>query len=121
MAFLLPYIASFCFEAICFLVSWFPHRSYLCVPDHHPPPHPLHLSFDLAQDELRTGHSLYRLTEADYSTGELYQYGYDPVGNRLQVTDHALRTKSMMPVVAEPQTNHAAIFSLTPRRKNARR
>ncbi len=27
--------------------------------------------------------SLYRLTEADYSTGELYQYGYDSVGNRL--------------------------------------
>jgi RHS repeat-associated protein len=27
---------------------------------------------------------LYRLTEADYSTGELYEYDYDPVGNRLQ-------------------------------------
>ena len=28
--------------------------------------------------------NLYRLTEASYSTGELYEYGYDPVGNRLQ-------------------------------------
>jgi RHS repeat-associated protein len=27
---------------------------------------------------------LYRLTEADYSTGDLYEYAYDPVGNRLQ-------------------------------------
>ena len=27
--------------------------------------------------------SLYRLTDADYSTGELYQYAYDAVGNRL--------------------------------------
>jgi len=31
---------------------------------------------------------LYRLTEASYSTGELYEYAYDPVGNRLkQVID----------------------------------
>jgi YD repeat-containing protein len=28
--------------------------------------------------------NLYRLTDADYSTGELYEYDYDPVGNRLQ-------------------------------------
>ena len=27
---------------------------------------------------------LYRLTNASYSTGELYEYEYDPVGNRLQ-------------------------------------
>ncbi len=27
---------------------------------------------------------LYRLTNADYSTGETYAYNYDPVGNRLQ-------------------------------------
>ena len=27
---------------------------------------------------------LYRLTEADYTSGELYEYEYDPVGNRLQ-------------------------------------
>lgn len=27
---------------------------------------------------------LYRLTEARYSTGEIYEYGYDPVGNRLE-------------------------------------
>ncbi len=27
---------------------------------------------------------LYRLTNADYSTGETYEYTYDPVGNRLQ-------------------------------------
>jgi hypothetical protein len=27
---------------------------------------------------------LYRLTQANYSTGELYAYNYDPVGNRLQ-------------------------------------
>jgi YD repeat-containing protein len=28
--------------------------------------------------------NLYRLTEASYSTGELYEYAYDPVGNRLE-------------------------------------
>jgi YD repeat-containing protein len=28
--------------------------------------------------------NLYRLTDADYSTGENYQYSYDPVGNRLE-------------------------------------
>ena len=28
--------------------------------------------------------NLYRLTGADYSTGELYEYDYDPVSNRLQ-------------------------------------
>jgi hypothetical protein len=27
---------------------------------------------------------LYRLTKADYTTGEAYAYSYDPVGNRLQ-------------------------------------
>ena len=27
---------------------------------------------------------LYRLTEADYTSGELYEYEYDPVGNRLE-------------------------------------
>jgi RHS repeat-associated protein len=30
--------------------------------------------------------SLYRLTDADYSTGEFYQYAYDPVGNHLSLT-----------------------------------
>jgi YD repeat-containing protein len=28
--------------------------------------------------------NLYRLISTDYSTGELYEYDYDPVGNRLQ-------------------------------------
>ena len=31
--------------------------------------------------------SLYRLTAADYSTGEYYAYQYDPVGNREVMTD----------------------------------
>jgi len=35
--------------------------------------------------------SLYRLTAADYSTGEFYRYAYDAVGNRLQFTDHVSR------------------------------
>ena len=33
--------------------------------------------------------SLYRLTDAEYSTGEYYQYAYDAVGNRLSLTTHA--------------------------------
>jgi YD repeat-containing protein len=33
--------------------------------------------------------SLYRLTDADYSAGEFYQYAYDAVGNRLSLTTHA--------------------------------
>ena len=33
--------------------------------------------------------SLYRLTGADYSTGESFAYTYDPVGNRLSLTTHA--------------------------------
>ena len=41
---------------------------------------------DSARDEIRTGDSLYRLTGAEYSTGEYYQYAYDPVGNRLSLT-----------------------------------
>ena len=31
---------------------------------------------------------LYRLTDAEYSTGEFYEYVYDPVGNRLSLTTH---------------------------------
>jgi RHS repeat-associated protein len=31
---------------------------------------------------------LYRLTAADYSTGEYYHYAYDPVGNRLSQQTH---------------------------------
>ena len=41
---------------------------------------------------LRSGQaydSLYRLTGAEYSTGEFYQYAYDAVGNRLSLTTHA--------------------------------
>ena len=34
--------------------------------------------------------NLYRLTEADYSTGDNYGYGYDAVGNRLQQIINAL-------------------------------
>ena len=30
--------------------------------------------------------SLHRLTGAEYSTGEFYQYAYDPAGNRLSLT-----------------------------------
>ena len=41
------------------------------------------------RDISYTYDSLYRLTEADYSTGELYQYAYDPVGNRLSLTTTA--------------------------------
>jgi len=33
--------------------------------------------------------SLYRLTGAEYSTGESFAYAYDPVGNRLSLTTHA--------------------------------
>ncbi|MEJ5312591.1 MAG: RHS repeat-associated core domain-containing protein [Anaerolineae bacterium] len=36
--------------------------------------------------------SLYRLTAADYSTGEYYAYQYDPVGNREVMTDTAVHT-----------------------------
>jgi hypothetical protein len=32
--------------------------------------------------------SLYRLTDAEYSTGEYYHYTYDAVGNRLSLTTH---------------------------------
>ena len=37
-------------------------------------------------DRVLTYHydNLYRLTDADYSTGDVYDYEYDPVGNRLQ-------------------------------------
>jgi YD repeat-containing protein len=48
--------------------------------------YPSTLPFDLAQDELRTGDSLYRLTGAEYTTGEFYEYAYDAVGNRLSLT-----------------------------------
>jgi YD repeat-containing protein len=34
---------------------------------------------------LRTGDLLYRLTAAEHSTGEFYQYAYDAVGNRLSL------------------------------------
>jgi YD repeat-containing protein len=36
---------------------------------------------------------MYRLTSADYSTGESYQYAYDAVGNRLSETTQ-LATKN---------------------------
>jgi len=36
--------------------------------------------------------ALYRLTAADYSTGEQYAYQYDPVGNRTAMTDTAVHT-----------------------------
>jgi len=35
---------------------------------------------------------LYRLTAADYSTGEAYAYQYDAVGNREVMTDTAVHT-----------------------------
>ena len=62
-------------EAICFLCPGFPPLAPLGAP-------------------LTTTHrvitytydSLYRLTGADYSTGEFYRYAYDPVGNRLSLT-----------------------------------
>jgi YD repeat-containing protein len=50
--------------------------------------YPSTLPFDLAQDELRTGDSLYRLITATYSSGEYYHYTYDAVGNRQSLTTH---------------------------------
>jgi YD repeat-containing protein len=47
--------------------------------------YPSTLPFDLAQDELRTGDSLYRLITATYSSGEYYHYTCDAVGNRLSL------------------------------------
>ena len=38
----------------------------------------------LTRTIVYTYDNLYRLTDADYSTGEDYAYAYDPVGNRLQ-------------------------------------
>ncbi|MCI0528102.1 MAG: RHS repeat-associated core domain-containing protein, partial [Nitrospira sp.] len=38
----------------------------------------------LTRTIVYTYDNLYRLTEADYSTGDQYAYEYDPVGNRLQ-------------------------------------
>jgi RHS repeat-associated protein len=38
----------------------------------------------LTRTIVYTYDNLYRLTDADYSTGETYQYSYDPVGNRLE-------------------------------------
>ena len=38
----------------------------------------------LTRTIVYTYDNLYRLTDADYTTGELYEYEYDPVGNRLQ-------------------------------------
>ncbi len=38
----------------------------------------------LSRTIVYTYDNLYRLTDADYSTGENYQYEYDPVGNRLK-------------------------------------
>ena len=43
----------------------------------------------LDKESLRSGQAydaLYRLTGAEYSTGEYYHYTYDPVGNRLSLT-----------------------------------
>jgi YD repeat-containing protein len=47
------------------------------------------ISYTYPSTLLRTRDSLYRLTGADYSTGEFYQYAYDAVGNRLSLTAHA--------------------------------
>jgi RHS repeat-associated protein len=38
----------------------------------------------LTRTIVYTYDNLYRLTDADYSTGELYEYEYDPLGNRLK-------------------------------------
>jgi YD repeat-containing protein len=42
------------------------------------------LTTPLTRTIVYTYDNLYRLTDADYSTGEDYAYSYDPVGNRLQ-------------------------------------
>lgn len=42
------------------------------------------LIIPLTRTLVYTYDNLYRLTEATYTTGESYQYSYDPVGNRLQ-------------------------------------
>ena len=42
------------------------------------------LVIPLTRTIVYTYDNLYRLTDAGYSSGETYQYSYDPVGNRLQ-------------------------------------
>jgi YD repeat-containing protein len=49
------------------------------------PPAITFISYAYPSTLLRTGDSLYRLTGAQYSTGESFAYTYDPVGNRLSL------------------------------------
>ena len=67
----------------------------MALPEPAPAPAPLGtpmttthriISYTYPSTLLRTGDSLYCLTDADYSTGEFYHYTYDAVGNRLQLT-----------------------------------
>jgi YD repeat-containing protein len=44
------------------------------------------ISYTYPSTLLRTGDSLYRLADAEYSSGEYYTYTYDAVGNRLSLT-----------------------------------
>ena len=65
-----------------------PRRSWLCL---RPLPGPARLAVPLTTTHRvisYTYDALYRLTDADYSTGEFYQYAYDAVGNRLSLTTH---------------------------------
>jgi YD repeat-containing protein len=55
----------------------------------------------LTRTIVYTYDNLYRLTDADYSTGEQYEYEYDPVGNRLKQIITAIRPtiSTMRPTV----------------------
>ncbi|HEX9922181.1 MAG TPA: hypothetical protein VGD99_05930 [Anaerolineae bacterium] len=66
----------------------------------------------LTRTIVYTYDNLYRLTEADYTTGENYQYSYDPVGNRLEQVINGDTTEYLYDAANRlAQLNGQAVYS----------